>query len=82
MWKAVFVGAVLVATAAVAQSPTTSRVDPNGDPNQVVCVNERVTGSRVATQRVCRTRREWDEHKGEMRKTLEKVQFFKPQQSG
>jgi hypothetical protein len=81
MWKAVFVGAVLAATAAVAQSQG-ARVDPNGDPNQIVCVNERVTGSRVATQRVCRTRREWEEHKGEMRKTLEKVQYFKPQQSG
>ena len=81
MWKAVLVATVLAATTAVAQSPT-ARVEPNGDPNQILCVNERVTGSRLATQRVCRTRREWDEHKGEMRKTLEKVQFFKPQQSG
>jgi hypothetical protein len=81
MWKAISVGAVLTATAAVAQSPT-SRVAPNGDPNQIVCVNERVTGSRVARQRVCRTRREWEDHKSETRKTLEKVQFFKPQESG
>ena len=81
MWKAVAIGAALVATAAFAQGPT-ARVGPNTDPNQIVCVNERITGSRVATQRVCRTRREWEEHKGEMRKTLEKVQYFKPQESG
>jgi hypothetical protein len=81
MWKAVLVGTALAATAAVAQSPT-ARTDPNGDPNQIVCVNERVTGSRLARQRVCRTRREWEEHKMEMRKTLEKVQYFKPQEAG
>ena len=81
MWKAILAGAVLVTTAAMAQAPT-GRVGPNTDPNQILCVNERVTGSRLATQRVCRTRREWEEHKGEMRKTLEKVQFFKPQESG
>jgi hypothetical protein len=81
MWKVVLVSGVLAATAAIAQSPT-SRVGPNGDPDQILCVNERVTGSRLATQRVCRTRREWDEHKSETRKTLEKVQFFKPQESG
>ena len=81
MWKATLTGAVLVTTAAMAQGPT-ARVDPNTDPNQIVCVNERITGSRLAKQRVCRTRREWEEHKSEMRKTLEKVQFFKPQESG
>ena len=80
MWKALAVGAVLGATAAFAQAPTdsTTRTGPNQDPNQVVCVRERETGSRVATRRVCRTRAEWAEHEAEQRRTLEKTQTFKP----
>ena len=81
MWKVILAGAVLASTAALAQAPT-QRAGPNGDPDQIVCINERVTGSRLSTQRVCRTRREWEEHKSEMRKTMEKVQYFKPQEAG
>jgi hypothetical protein len=80
MWKAVAVGAVLGARAAVAQAPadSTTQVGPNNDPSQIVCVNERVTGSRVSSRRVCRTRAEWAEHEAEQRRTLEKTQSFRP----
>jgi hypothetical protein len=77
MVRTAVLGAALAATAAIAQAPA-PRPEPNGDPDQILCVNERVTGSRVATQRVCRTRREWDEHKGETRKVVERVQYLKP----
>jgi hypothetical protein len=80
MWKAATVGVLLGATAAVAQAPgdSTTRVGPNGDPNQIVCVRERDTGSRVSSRRVCRTRAEWAAHEAEQRRTVEKSQMFKP----
>ena len=80
MRNALTVVVLLGATAAFAQAPTdsTTRTGPNQDPNQVVCVNERETGSRVASRRVCRTRAEWAEHEAEQRRTLEKTQTFKP----
>jgi len=77
MWKAVLMAATLAATAAAAQAPT-RRADVDNDPNQIVCVNERITGSRVAQRRVCRTRQEWEEHRAEMRTTVNEFQNFKP----
>ena len=79
MLRALAISAVIGATAA-AQAPTdsTTKVGPNNDPNQIVCVNERITGSRVAQRRVCRTRQEWEEHRAEMRTTVNEFQNFKP----
>ena len=59
-------------------SPNTQSSGLNGDPDQIVCVNERETGSRVATRRVCRTRAEWAEHQAEQRRTVDRAQLFKP----
>ena len=80
MWKVAMAVGAVVATTAIAQAPSdrTTRVTPNGDINQVVCINERVTGSRVATQRVCRTRAEWADLEAQTRRSVEKTQFFKP----
>ena len=80
MWKALAAGAMLGATAAAAQAPTesTTKVGPNQDPNQVVCINERETGSRVASRRVCRTRAQWAEHEAEQRRTVERTQTYRP----
>lgn len=80
MWKALTVGLVLGATAAAAQAPadSTTRVGPNADPNQVVCVRERETGSRVSSRRICRTRAEWAAHEAEQRRTVEKTQTYRP----
>ena len=81
MWKALMVGSMLGATAAIAQAPAGSsetKVGPNGDPNQVVCVNEREIGSRLSRRRVCRTRAEWAEHEAQQRGTVERIQTYKP----
>lgn len=80
MLKIVSIGAALIATAALAQAPadTQTSTSSNGDLNQIVCVNERVTGSRVATQRVCRTRAEWAELAAQTRQNLNRTQSFKP----
>jgi hypothetical protein len=81
MWKAVLIGATLVATAAVAQTPAGAPTQSTGldnDPNQIICVNERITGSRVSQRRVCRTRAEWQAHREESRTVVNEFQNFKP----
>lgn len=79
MIKVLMAGALLVTTAAVAQSPSDApaRSGPENDPDQVVCINEPVTGSRLTRHRVCRTRAQWVEHRAETRKVVERVQFNK-----
>ena len=81
MIRIIIAAAAVVATAALAQAPTDPQTQASGlnsDPNQIVCVNERETGSRVATRRVCRTRAEWAAHQAEQRRTVDRVQGFKP----
>jgi hypothetical protein len=80
MRKVFGVVAALVATAAVAQAPNegTTRMAPgNDDPNEVICISQNTTGSRVNRVRVCRTRQQWVEARQETRKTLERVQSSK-----
>ena len=76
MFKVMFVSSVLFATAATAQAPSDSatRVDPNNDPNQIICRSEAVIGSRVNRIRVCRTRSEWAEHRAQYRQSIERAQ--------
>ena len=78
MLKLICAASVLVATAALAQPAPTRRASLNNDPNQIVCVNERVTGSRVSQRRVCRTRQEWDDYQKQSREVVNEVQNFKP----
>ena len=81
MWKPFLMGATLAATAAAAQGPAGAPTQSTGldnDPNQIICVNERITGSRVAQRRVCRTRQEWQAHREETRSVVNEVQNFKP----
>ena len=81
MLKVTVAVAALVATAALAQAPSDTQTQSTGinaDLNQIVCVNERETGSRVATRRVCRTRAEWAQHNAEQRRNLDRAQSFKP----
>lgn len=81
MWKSLILGAVVGGTAAFAQAPADTseqRVQPNQDPNQVVCVNENEIGSRVSRRRVCRTRAEWAEIERQTRATLDRTQTYRP----
>ena len=51
---------VLVATAAVAQAPADNEAkDQSEDADEVVCIDQPTTGSRVNRVRVCRTRAQW-----------------------
>ncbi len=78
MIKPVFLILALAAGgAAAAQAPVgspTTRVGPNQDPNQIVCVNQTEIGSRLNRRRVCRTRAEWAEHQREYRQNIERAQ--------
>ena len=81
MLKLIGVAAALVATAAVAQAPnegTTRNAPGNDDPNEVICVYQNTTGSRVNRTRVCRTRQRWSESRQETRKQIDRVQQLKP----
>jgi hypothetical protein len=77
MFKLICVSAAVVASAAMAQAPnegSTRIPSGNADPDEVVCVNQNTTGSRVNRVRICRTRAQWADTRQETRKTVERVQ--------
>jgi hypothetical protein len=82
MKKAVFAAAITVsAVAAYAQAPSdapeTKRVTVNGDPDQIICRSETQIGSRLRSNRTCRTRAEWAQLQEDQRRVVEKVQSQK-----
>lgn len=80
MLKIVLAGFAVIATTALAQAPSseTTRVRPNQDPNEMICVSERLPDSVFMKRRICRTRAEWAEHRAQSRQTIERVQTYKP----
>ena len=50
---------VVAAVPAVAQQPETKKVRAERDPSEVVCKKFPVTGSLVATKKICATRADW-----------------------
>ena len=80
MLRTAIAATALIATGALAQVRTTVADRPEGpvsNPDQIVCVRELITGSRIAQQRVCRTRAEWAEYHAQARLVTERVQMFK-----
>jgi hypothetical protein len=60
MFRLICASALVVATAAVAQAPNESSTkNQSDDADQVVCIDQPTTGSRVNRVRVCRTRAQW-----------------------
>jgi hypothetical protein len=57
-----------------AAAPSTQRAGPNGNPDQIICINQSEIGSRLRTRRVCRTRAEWAAHRRDMRDQVDKAQ--------
>ena len=47
---------------------------PAKDPNEIVCEKQEVIGTRLASQKVCKTRAEWAEERRASRMDLDKVQ--------
>lgn len=60
-----------------AQQPQQQPAKPAKDPNEVVCEKQEVIGSRLATQRICKTRAEWAEEKRLNRMDVEKAQTLR-----
>ena len=79
MLRFALAGFALVATAALALAPSSERVRVSSgqDPNEMICVQERLPDSVFMKRRVCRTRAEWAEHRAQARQTIEKVQTYK-----
>jgi len=44
------------------------------NPNEVICEKQPVTGSRLGTKRVCKTRAQWADERLQDRQGIEKVQ--------
>jgi hypothetical protein len=66
----------LIATPAFAQTsqPTPAPSTVTADPNEKICQNEAVIGSRLAKHRICATRAEWEERNRQDRQTVEQAQ--------
>jgi hypothetical protein len=78
MKKSLFVCALLVSTAASAQTPSgTSSSDAGAgaaNANQMICRNQRETGSMLARTRVCKTRAQWEADRRDTRQTIDRTQ--------
>ena len=66
-------GATALAQEPAAERPT-KRAGPNGNPDQIVCINQSEIGSRLRARRVCRTRAEWAAHQRDTRDQIDKAQ--------
>ncbi len=80
MLKYASLAVLLVAAApAVAQTapPTQAQPAPKAAPNpldKMICRTEEVIGSRLNTQRVCMTAREWKDQSDDTRQAVERIQ--------
>lgn len=46
-------------------APGAEQTPKPNDPDEVICKREQMTGTRISRQKVCMTRREWDEEAAE-----------------
>ena len=65
---------ILLALAAAGTNLTTTTKPPIADPNKIVCRDLGRTGSRLASDRVCMTRHEWDERQRADQKDVSNMQ--------
>ena len=64
-----------LAQAAQSAQPQQQTTKPAKDPNEIICEKQTELGSRLATQRVCKTRAQWAEERLLNRQQVEKVQI-------
>lgn len=67
------------ATSAIAKKPEEKKPL---DPNEMVCRTEPLIGTRLQTQKTCMTRSQWEQYQQDIRRTVQRVQDFKPNQGG
>jgi len=77
MKKLAILGAVLVSSAAMAQTnPSRSAGGGEGpDPNQRICRSMGETGSRLGGTRVCMTRAQWEAQQRDTQSSVERAQM-------
>src|SRR5215212_3509362 len=66
--------AALLSTATPAQGVQTAKPDPSGEK---ICEKITVTGSRLATRKLCATRAEWAERRRQDRDIVEGIQMLR-----
>lgn len=72
------------AAATAQQQPAPATAAPGAkvlNPNEMVCEKQEVVGSRLATKRVCMTRSQWADVRGQDRQEIEHVQTQRGQMS-
>lgn len=62
-------------SASPAQPSQPQGAKPARDPNEIVCERQQQLGSRLATERVCKTRAEWAEERRTQRMDVDKAQM-------
>lgn len=72
MFKAIATLLVLVSAPALAEDKAPKKA--KSDQDRVVCERYEVTGSRLATQRICKTVREWEAARQDQRQQVERAQ--------
>jgi hypothetical protein len=73
----VFASLAFIASSALAADPQSAKpATPNGyDPDERICEKVTVTGSRLATHKVCATRSEWERRRLEERQLIDRSQM-------
>ena len=68
--------AMAIAAASVAAAPAAPQAAPASapDPNEKICENVSMIGSRLTKKRICATRAEWAERRLQDRQDAEKIQ--------
>lgn len=73
-----FVAALICASAPALADPAapveSHKVRPPADPNQKICEDITMVGSRIATKRVCATRAEWAAKKQQDKDEVDRIQ--------
>src|SRR5258707_10070648 len=67
-------GLLLPVPLGAAPAPDSGRQAKAGDPNEKICEDIVVTGSRLATRRFCGTRAQWADRRRQDQDTIEKAQ--------
>jgi hypothetical protein len=77
MKKSLFFGVLLLSATASAEPSSNASANGAGagaDPNQMICRNQRETGSMLARTRVCKTRAQWEADRRDTRQTIDRNQ--------
>ena len=69
-----FALAIAATVPATAAAPAHAQSTIANDPNEKVCENISVIGSRLAKKRVCATRAEWEEQRRQDRLAVDQIQ--------